>query len=85
MPPPEAVGELLSDPARRKQRLDQIAAENGSLPDWRTFEADDQGDKNGQGETEDDEEDEGGEDDQDADTSLSAERALQFPTDNEAL
>ena len=85
MPPPEAVAELLADPACRKRRLDQIAAENGSLPDWRTFEADDQGDKNVQNETEDDEEDEGGKDDQDADTSLSAERALRFPTDNEAL
>jgi hypothetical protein len=36
MPLPSDVAEMLADPAARRRRLDQIIAENGSLPDWRT-------------------------------------------------
>ena len=34
MPTPSAVAELLADAALRQKRLEQILAENGSLPDW---------------------------------------------------
>ena len=34
MPDPVNVLELLHDPVTRRKRLDQILAENGTLPDW---------------------------------------------------